>query len=143
MKPVLALALAIVWLPATYGGEFCGIRKETKRLQGAWRAVSIANNGRRLPKDEAKKIRLLVKGNRFIFESGTTRSATTVYLYPASKPRALDLWVERDMMHLGIYSLKGNKFKLCLELRPSPRQRPRDFAAKPAQIVYTFRREMP
>jgi uncharacterized protein (TIGR03067 family) len=101
------------------------------KLQGTWHVVEMEMEGHSGP--VGNEARIVVEGDRFTslgmgasYEGKLTVNAT-------SKPKGFDLKFtsgpEKGNTNLGIYELKGNRWKICLDTRG--KGRPEKFAAQP------------
>jgi uncharacterized protein (TIGR03067 family) len=146
MKARLLAAVAGGWLIAVGNVSEDAPAKDSKRLQGAWKAVAVEKDGKQLPEDEVKNIKLVVKDDQFTFADGPLRSETTVVLDPTKRPKQLDLTVRSEgviLTYRGIYSLEREAFKICLSRQSAANNRPKQFSTQPGETLYTFRPEKP
>ena len=119
--------------PADKGGQ----SPAGSQLTGNWQAVSLVENGQKLPEADVKPGRLTFEGNRFTLEfvsrhEKPQRLEGTYKLDPGKTPRHLDWTVTSGPAPLqgvlkGIYELKDDTLKICHAL---PAQgRPAEFAS--------------
>jgi RNA polymerase sigma factor (sigma-70 family) len=132
-------------------------KEDREKLQGTWAAVAVERDGKAVPAEEVKRLdlHLIVAGDDFQlrplaglgpehFPHGTYR------LYATSRPKALDLVVQRPLSVanqndtvLGIYELDGDRLQV---LRGLPGQaRPTEFKTTPKSglEVIVFQRTKP
>jgi uncharacterized protein (TIGR03067 family) len=129
--------------------------KERKKLQGAWKVVSLVIRG----EEEADE---RVKAIRFVFKDGVVKSELlkdfaetgfmSVRLDVTTTPKIFDMvdW-EKDFKDAeevleGVYLIDGDTLKLCFTLqgeRPAKGNRPLVFESKEGSnnVLITLRRE--
>jgi uncharacterized protein (TIGR03067 family) len=113
-------------------------RTDRARLQGAWKVTSGRANGKEGPEDAFKEARLEFKGRhvRGTTENGKTRRLT-FKIDPRRRPKTIDLTnPARKQTILGIYSLEGDRLKLCLGAPGAAR--PTRFEAKEGTKTVLF-----
>jgi uncharacterized protein (TIGR03067 family) len=112
-------------------------------LKGEWTAVEGVREGKALSKEELAKIRILFKeeplfGRRLdlgplLPAQQADNLKTCSYALDAGKsPKEIGVGVQSGYSGLGfsgIYDLKGNRLKLCLNLEQAFGKRPTQFAA--------------
>lgn len=108
-------------------------KKELEPFQGTWTIVSIERDGEKVPEDEVKEIRLVVKGDeRLVLAGDEVRSKATFTVDASKKPPTMDVKVTEGPLAgktvKGIYELKDGDLKICLALEGD--KRPDDFTAK-------------
>jgi uncharacterized protein (TIGR03067 family) len=101
-------------------------------LQGSWTVTALEVDGQSMPESMLANARILVKGNRFTSIGMGAQYEGTLTLDPTTAPRRLDMKFdvgpEKGNTNLGIYELKGNRWKLCLATRGPVR--PTSFATR-------------
>ena len=115
------------------------IKRDTKKLEGSWRTISVETNGKKLPEDVIKEmadLRLVFKGNTgSIRNKGKVLSEGPFTIDPTKKPKTLDLKVTKGQRKgstsLAIYELDGDTLKACWTSLAVDRKRPKEFATKP------------
>lgn len=123
------------------------VTTDLKKLQGVWRIESEINDGKAMPAEEAKKIRVTYAddGKWKVEVDGTVVAEGTTVLNPTAKPKTLDYTVtrgdERGSIFLGIYELHGETFRHC-GVTKGHGERPTDFSSKPGsgRFLVTFKR---
>jgi uncharacterized protein (TIGR03067 family) len=86
-------------------------KKDLGKMQGIWRVVSSQMADEKATEDEVKKMKVIVKGNTLIYETGIARKKGegegTIKLDP--KTKAFD-WALTDLgvTMFAIYELKGD-----------------------------------
>src|SRR5262245_41576468 len=136
--------LAVLLTAATSRGE--DVAAELMRLQGTWNLVSEIDDGKEMPAEEAKKIKLIVDGaGKWKVEvEGKVVGEGTAVLDPGKKPKTIDYTftggAQKGEKFLAIYELEGVTFKHCGALTGA---RPTEFASRPGsgRSLTMFRRE--
>jgi squalene-hopene/tetraprenyl-beta-curcumene cyclase len=119
---------------------------ELKKLEGTWQIISDINDGKEMPADMAKKIRLIFAGDGDwkVTVDGNVVGAGTTKLDPTKNPKTVDYTFtegeEKGKSMPGIYELNGDTFRHCGVMKGA---RPTEFSSKPGsgQWLVTFRRE--
>jgi uncharacterized protein (TIGR03067 family) len=125
------LPFSVVFLIA--GGEPTkDAEKESEKLQGEWKVVSMDLLGKELDADTIKKLKpLVVKGNKWTAPTGEKLSFK---VDPTKKPKELDV-VFNERTFRGIYKLEGDTLTFCRPASASA-ERPKEF--KPGDKVALF-----
>jgi uncharacterized protein (TIGR03067 family) len=100
-------------------------------LQGTWQVVGGEMQGMALKEEMMKDldVRMTVKGNTFEFKTKGADDETGTYkLDPSKTPRHIDIVTNKGQNRKGIYELKGDEFKVCLD--PEGKTRPTEFKSK-------------
>jgi uncharacterized protein (TIGR03067 family) len=122
-----ALLLGLLLVAGAQGDP----RKELAKLEGLWFAASATQDGKELPKEEVKKIALVVKGGSYTFTSGASIVKGKYKLDPSTRPKSIDAirtsGDKKGMTLKGIYELEGDTFKVCLA--DPDKDRPKEFKA--------------
>jgi uncharacterized protein (TIGR03067 family) len=104
-------------------------KKELKKFQGAWQAVSVQYaDGKMAPEAEVRVTRLSVEGNRFTLTSKDFTVSGTFHIDPTKKPKVIDVVLEGakpEEKFLGIYQIEGDRRKGCFAL--PGKDRPQEF----------------
>lgn len=96
-------------------------------LQGAWRAVSMAQDGELLRPNEVSKLLLVISDKKITMRVGQQVIAETTYtLDTKSKPAAIDMTFQGQAT-LGIYQQTGDRLRICLN--DQDKGRPREIPA--------------
>jgi uncharacterized protein (TIGR03067 family) len=115
---------------------------DLERIQGAWKAVHIEEQGITSPPDDVLKRTpptLSVAGNNVTWKGHSRDRASPiefngrVYLDPAKQPKTIDFfYLGKDAKPmLGIYRLENDTLTLCWNIEPrEPDDRPTEFATK-------------
>jgi uncharacterized protein (TIGR03067 family) len=129
MRTLLVLfAVAFVSLTAR-AGEDAGT-KDLERLQGTWTFESYEENGKALPAAALKEKRIFFGANQFIIKRrDELLQIGSLKLNPIDGHRDFDATViagpQKGKTMLGIYSLKGDTLKVCIN--PDGSDRPKEF----------------
>lgn len=87
------------------------------KFQGNWRLVSLHNEGRELPAEEVKSIKVTIKGETISLDDGKNVEKFTFKLDPKARPAAIDLNVPGEKKPLlGIYDFKGDTLRIGMAL---------------------------
>jgi len=88
--------------------------EELKNLQGTWMALTFEANGEKVPAEDAKKIKLTIKDNKWTLERSDGTNQGTIKLDPAKDPKQFDAVLEDSSDTVpGIYELKDGTLKMC------------------------------
>lgn len=130
-----------------------------EKLQGLWAPTAIEVAGTKLPADAppVKELRILIKGDKFIFNpdhKSQPKRELGFVLDPKQSPKTLDLIPQNGtakgkMFPAGIYELKGDQLRLCLDEAQlesrQPGDRPRAFVTRKGDglMVLSLKRVKP
>ncbi len=140
--------LAVVGaIDATDDSAAEAIKKDQKRYEGTWRAVTLEVDGNKAGEEDTKKITVIngADGTWTLRSEDKEVGKGTSTIDPSKKPKTIDLLPTegdgKDMVLLGIYEIEKDTRKLCLA--PSGMARPTEFSTKPGSqhILVTFERE--
>jgi uncharacterized protein (TIGR03067 family) len=113
--------------------------EELKSLQGVWTAVSFEANGEKVPEEDAKKIKLTVKENKWVLERGDGTNQGTIKLDASKNPKQFDAALEDSSDSvLGIYEVKDGTLKMCWS-NPGG-DRPTTFKNEEGKTVATYKK---
>ena len=106
--------------------------KELKKFDGTWKAVSITHDGKEVPKEDAEKVTLTVKGENYTLKTASDTIEGTHKLDPSKSPKAIDAvrntGPDKGKTIRGIYELTDDTFKVCFA--PAGKDRPTEFSSK-------------
>lgn len=131
MKPHVLAVLSLVFLLGACSGGVVdtGYDSDLEALQGTWHPVSMEQNGKPLPAEQIKQIKLTISNSNFTFESGTDSHGGQYMIDPTKNPKELSIVVtkgaEADKVYLAIYKLEDGKMIQCMEV--SNKKRPTEF----------------
>jgi len=123
--------------------------KEMAALQGTWTCVSAESDGKAIPDDIVKQLRLVIdkatyttrKGEQVLFEG-------TIRLDTAKRPNEIDLvdatGDNKGKLGKGIYEVNGDTFKICHGVPPNE-ERPKEFVSKAGSkfFLVVWKRQKP
>ena len=109
------------------------VNDELRRFEGSWQFESLIVEGRDVPIEALKEIRLVLRGNTFeTVEPKVTYKGTftpNLSVTPKTMDMAFTEGPEAGKTIQGIYELDGDTYKLCVGLAGKPR--PSEFVSKP------------
>ena len=104
---------------------------DLEKLQGTWNVTSVVMDGQEMPL-EADGSRIVVKGNRFTSLGMGATYEGTLELDQKKTPKTFDLVFTAGhaagTRNVGIYTLDGKSWTICLATRGT--RRPRSFASR-------------
>jgi uncharacterized protein (TIGR03067 family) len=114
-------------------------KKELEKLQGTWLFDSYEENGKATPATELKDKRIFFGASQFIVKNGDELvQVGSLKLDPLDGHRDIDATVAagpyKGNTMRGIYSLKGDLFKVCID--PEGNDRPKEFKTTPDSGLY-------
>ncbi len=102
---------------------------ERDALQGTWRPVSMLENGKSLPEEQFKNIRVAIEQFNFTFSNGADTHSGLYMIDHTKSPKELDIAVtkgkESGKVYLAIYKFEDGKMIQCMEV--SNNSRPTEF----------------
>jgi uncharacterized protein (TIGR03067 family) len=114
-------------------------------LQGSWKMVSARTSDEGYDFPEGSEPRWIVRGSKVL--DGKSGKEMGVLALHRTTPPSLDVRVEDKRVMEGVYSLKGDTWKVCLNLTTEGvKERPSDFSVKGTsnkRIVLTLKRVNP
>lgn len=118
-------------------------KQAEETIVGLWHADSVAlisTSGARkkLPTSEQNPFNIKISDKNIVMRVGEQQFADMTYSLDASQtPAAIDMKFQ-DQEMLGIYELKGNELKICLN--DSKKQRPKTFGKEDSDMDLVLRR---
>lgn len=120
MNAMHLISAALVLLPAVAGDN--PAKKEQEKLQGAWTIERLDFNGQDVT--DKYKFQVAIKGNRISVEGNDAvqkdYGQVEFKLDPRTTPPCIDLTVsvggQKGATLEGIYQVKGNELKLCVQV---------------------------
>ncbi len=114
--------------------------KELKQLQGVWVAVTFESNGEKAPAEDAKKIKLTVKDNKWSLERSEGTNQGTIKIDGSKNPMQFDAALEDSGESVpGIFEIKEGVLKMCWT-NPGG-DRPTAFKGDEGKTLATFKKE--
>src|SRR5262249_26169293 len=119
-------------------------KAEGKKLQGTWVVVSCEGDGEKVPKEilEKEVVRFVIGPDTITIKvDGESKGEDRYTLNPNADPKTIDLSDTEGRKALGIYSLEGDKLRICWTERG--KARPTEFATKPGSgfDLFVLKRE--
>jgi uncharacterized protein (TIGR03067 family) len=125
------------------------VKKETAKLQGTWKFVSMEVEGKKKPDEEMKKFTLTVRGDQWTVEfkneseigTAMSQAPSKFKVDPTQKPRAIDFLLPNGKVLWGIYTLDKDGLTVCYGQAKGGR--PTAFATGPDSrlILYVLLRQ--
>jgi uncharacterized protein (TIGR03067 family) len=123
-------------------------KKDLEKLQGTWVLVSAERDGKKLSDDEAKKTKITVKSDTFVFPDASgigTSQKGIIKVNPSKTPKWMDSKATNNAaqgeLSLGIYEIAGGDYKVCFA--PPGKDRPKEFSSTrgSGHILQVWKRE--
>jgi uncharacterized protein (TIGR03067 family) len=141
---LLTLAPLLLWTgpPAAADTKADVVRTEQAKLQGTWQLLSAETDGKQVPQEQVKKVKVVITGDRHTVYVGDQAVAKAVRfaIDPTRTPRAVDDTLEDGRVIRGIYELDGDTLRSCVAA--VGKERPTAFTARAGsgQTLRVFRR---
>lgn len=108
--------------------------KDLKSFQGNWNLISAERDGKQLPPEEIKKIKLTIQANKFVLQKDAVAiSEGTFTLDAIKKPKEIDETItagpNKGKVFLAIYEIDDDQHKICFAA--AGKERPRAFSSLP------------
>ena len=138
------MSITVVVMAACLGASQTTTGKsDLDALQGVWKLASGEMGGIAMPPEITKDVQLTIKGSVSNYKEQGTEHAGSFKLDEAKKPKHIDITDQKTgMVMIGIYELKGDEFKVCLD--GDGKTRPTEFKSKednPSVGIMVFKRE--
>jgi uncharacterized protein (TIGR03067 family) len=85
--------------------------EDQEKIQGGWVLVSGERNGKPLPAEVTRHIKLIFAGSKLTTQNKERKSDSPFKLDPNKAPKEIDLEMEGNIGK-GIYELKGDTLKI-------------------------------
>ena len=132
MKLHALAVLSLVFLLGADTAKETAVQKDLEKLQGTWTVVSMEMDGKFLPDETRRKIKLTITGEHFTFDNGEDTHGGLYKVDPSKDPKELDIVItrgdEKGKVYLVSYKFEDGKMIQCMEL--SNQGRPREFTGK-------------
>jgi uncharacterized protein (TIGR03067 family) len=131
MKLYAPAVLFLVLLVGACSSSVTSVTPEVDRgtLQGTWHPISIIENGKSLPAEQLKNMRVKLVNFNFTFTNGADKHSGLYMIDPRNSPKSLDIAVtkgaERGKVYHAIYKFEDGKMIQCMEV--ANRNRPTAF----------------
>jgi uncharacterized protein (TIGR03067 family) len=131
MKTILAsIALFVAGLLCVHAGEE---PTDLDRMQGTWVIVSLTENGKAVPAEEAATLEFVIEKDVYTaFEKGKAVVKYQLKLDPAKTPKQIDFTYlvgdDKGKTEPGIYTIEKDQIKFVLD--ENKKGRPTAFAGK-------------
>jgi uncharacterized protein (TIGR03067 family) len=128
---LLLVLIAILLQAVEVRGEDKG-KDDLEKLTGVWTCVSGINDGKPLPDDIVKQLKLTLTKDRYKTEKGQVVLFDGVYKIDAGqRPKHIDITApegeQAGKTSQGIYALEGETLRMCY----ANKDRPKEFESKP------------
>jgi uncharacterized protein (TIGR03067 family) len=136
MIKILVPLLTMTALSLAVGDD--SAKPDAERLPGVWNCVSAIRDGKPLPEETVKALRLTLTTDKYKTELGQQVLFESTYRVDAAKkPKQIDIigteGANAGKSGQGIYLLEGNQFTLCHTM--PGQERPTEFVSKPGSGV--------
>jgi uncharacterized protein (TIGR03067 family) len=113
-------------------------KKELAKLGGTWQLVSAETDGKKLPEEQVKQIRVVIKAGKHTVYFGETVVAEGVAfrIDPTKSPKEVEDTLQDGRKIRGIYELDGDTLRSCVAA--PDKERPTEFTGKKGS-GYTLR----
>jgi uncharacterized protein (TIGR03067 family) len=111
-------------------------KKDLDKLQGTWTVVAMETEGKKLPEEAYKGVKIIVEKNKMTMGKDGKSDAATIVLDPSKEPKWIDATGKEGETLLGIYQLDGDDLKIVLSKKEG--DRPKAFATKADQDYGLF-----
>jgi uncharacterized protein (TIGR03067 family) len=122
------------------------VAAELKKIAGTWQLVSSETDGKSMPEEQVKKIRVVIEGDHHTvtFDGKPLAGNVKFSVDPTTEPKSTEDTLQQDPHKgkkiRGIYRLEGDNLTSCVGAIDA--RRPTEFAAKPGsgQSLRRFQR---
>jgi uncharacterized protein (TIGR03067 family) len=110
------------------------VKKELKKLEGNYTIATAEVNGTQIQENALEQFKLRIEGNKWSVTTNQGKIEATITIDPAKNPKTIDFAYtegqQKGQSTRGIYSLEGDRIKLCRTLTED-KERPAGFASQP------------
>src|SRR5262245_46038983 len=139
-----ALLVAGILVATVGGGD--DAKKEQKKLEGTWTAVSMEKDGEKIPDATVKELKLQVtlKEGNYTKMDGKVIDKGTGKADPTKKPRTTDIMPtegpNKGKTIKAIYELDGDTLKVCYDLEGKGRPKAFETKADTGYVLIVYKR---
>jgi uncharacterized protein (TIGR03067 family) len=120
-------------------------KKELAKLQGTWQLLSAETDGKKLPEEQVKQIRVVIKDEKHTvyFGEKVVAEGVAFKVDPTRSPKEVEDTLRDGRKIRGIYELDGDTLRSCVA--PPDKDRPTEFAGGKGSgsTLRVFRRVKP
>jgi uncharacterized protein (TIGR03067 family) len=98
--------------------------KVLAKMAGDWTTTRAELNGTKASDQTLANLRFTIKGDKFILNEKAT---FTLKLDPSATPPLVDVTSSQNQVYEGIYELKGDVLRICVQFNGGVKQRPTEF----------------
>jgi uncharacterized protein (TIGR03067 family) len=109
-------------------------------IQGTWSLESAVRDGKPLPSEVTKQIRLIFSGDKLATKNKDRTTAATFKLHPDQTPKGIDLDMDGNV-GLGIYQLVGDELNIVHGEVGDPRPKAFDLEGTSGLTLLILKRE--
>jgi uncharacterized protein (TIGR03067 family) len=118
--------------------------KDKKQMEGVWIPAEGEIFGQKVPAGDLEKIRLTLKGDKYIAAVGDMVDEGVCKIDPSTKPKQLDITSEngpnKGKTILAIYEITDDTLRVCYDV--GGQARPTDFKTEQAaRLLLVYKRE--
>ena len=141
--PIRSVVLfAAVFIAADPGDN--DAKKDMEKFQGNWSLISAERDGKKTPDEDAKKIKLTIKSDKFILrKDSVVISEGTMTLDPSKKPKEVDETIttgpNKGKVFSAIYEIGDGQHTICFAA--AGKERPTEFSSGGGRLLQVWRRE--
>jgi uncharacterized protein (TIGR03067 family) len=134
IKISLLLILVAILLQAVEVRREDKGKDDSEKLTGVWACVSGVNDGKPLPEDIVKQLKLTLTKDRYKTEKGQVLLFDGIYKIDAGqRPKHIDITApegeQAGKTSKGVYALESETLRMCYA--NADKDRPKDFESKP------------
>jgi uncharacterized protein (TIGR03067 family) len=114
------------------------IRKELAKLEGTWQLVSAETDGKKMPEEQARQVRVVIKGGKHTvyFGDKAVVQGVAFRIDPTQNPMHVEDTLKDGRTIRGIYELDGDTLRSCVAA--AGQDRPTEFTGRQGS-GYTLR----
>jgi uncharacterized protein (TIGR03067 family) len=131
MNPSLLVASVLTGLAFSFAAEDGEAAKaELEKLQGTWQLISAEADGKTMPAEQVKNIRVVIKGSKHsvYFGDASVVKEIPFTIDPTKKPKQVTDTLPDGKQIKSIYELTGDTLRSCVA--PPGKDRPKEFSGK-------------